>query len=102
MMVSVRSKRISAETFTDSYLGSPRPADTIKLLRSFPEEKFPPLPLKMMNLTLSSVLAYLILLVSLLYMSRAKALYLLGRLKVIHNLLPLSSDRTLVDESGSY
>ncbi len=33
-------------------------------------------------------------------MSSAKALYLLGRLKVIHNLFPLSSDRTFVDESG--
>jgi hypothetical protein len=35
-------------------------------------------------------------------MSRAKALYLFGRLKVIHNLFPLSSDRTLLEESGSY
>ena len=54
-----------------------------KLARSFPEEKLPPLPEMMINLTLLSSLAYLIRLEKLMYISEEKALYLLGRLKVI-------------------
>ena len=55
----------------------------VKLVRSLPEEKLPPSPMRTMNFTFYMVCAELIASVSVRYMSILNALYRLGRLNFI-------------------
>ena len=63
----------------------------LKLVRSFPEEKLPPYPVKTINLMLSMFCAELIASVKVKYMSMLNALYLFGRLYFMFILEPLTS-----------
>lgn len=92
MIAFVRLNKSIEQPFTTSEK-SPRSVTKglLKLVRSFPEEKFPPYPVKTMNLILSIFCAELMASVKVKYISMLKALYLLGRLYFMFILGPLTS-----------
>ena len=84
IMASVTSNRNLDDPFkTSGKSPSCVTRGLVKFVRSFPEEKFPPYPLKTMNLMFCIVYAFFMDYVKVAYISMVNALYLLGRLNLI-------------------